>query len=103
MTVLLFPSAVMSIARSEPVWPDRERKRNICCGPPVNNVDFAVHKVLPVGGEGKRFEFRAEFFNRFNHTQYNNPDGNTTDGSDFGRIIRAKQPRLIQLALKFYF
>ena len=78
-------------------------KRTICCGPPVNNVDFAVHKVLPVGGEGKRFEFRAEFFNLFNHTQYNNPDGNTTDGSDFGRIIRAKQPRLIQLALKFYF
>ena len=24
-------------------------KRTICCGPPVNNVDFAVHKVLPVG------------------------------------------------------
>lgn len=77
-------------------------RRTICCGPPVNNVDFALHKVLPVG-EVKRFEFRAEFFNLFNHAQFNNPDGNTTDGSDFGRIIRAKQPRLIQLALKFYF
>jgi hypothetical protein len=39
----------------------------------------------------------------FNHTQFNNPDGNTTDGSDFGRILRAQQPRLIQLAVKFYF
>ena len=77
-------------------------KRTICCGPPVNNIDFAVHKVLPVG-EGKRFEFRAEFFNLFNHSQFNNPDGNTTDGSDFGRILRAKAPRLVQLALKFYF
>ncbi|MGH9543726.1 MAG: carboxypeptidase regulatory-like domain-containing protein [Terriglobales bacterium] len=77
-------------------------KRTICCGPPVNNVDFALHKVLPVG-ENKRFEFRAEFFNLFNHAQFNNPDGSTTDGSDFGRILRAKQPRLIQLALKFYF
>jgi len=78
-------------------------RRTICCGPPVNNIDFAVHKVLPVGGEGKRFEFRAEFFNLFNHPQFNNPDGSTTDGSDFGRILRAKQPRLIQMALKFYF
>ena len=77
-------------------------RRTICCGPPVNNIDFALHKVLPVG-EGKRFEFRAEFFNLFNHSQFNNPDGSTTDGSDFGRIIRAKQPRLIQMALKFYF
>jgi hypothetical protein len=77
-------------------------KRTICCGPPINNVDFALHKVLPVG-EGKRFEFRAEFFNLFNHSQFNNPDGNTTDGSDFGRILRAKDPREIQMALKFYF
>ncbi len=77
-------------------------RRTICCGPPVNNIDFAVHKVLPVG-EGKRFEFRAEFFNLLNHSQFNNPDGNTTDGSDFGRILRAKAPRQIQLALKFYF
>ena len=26
-------------------------KRTICCGPPINNVDFALHKVLPVGRE----------------------------------------------------
>jgi hypothetical protein len=79
-------------------------RRTICCGPPINNFDFAVHKVLPIGGsEDKRFEFRAELFNLFNHTQFNNPDGNTTDGSDFGRIKRAREPRLIQLAVKFYF
>ena len=54
-------------------------------------------------GENRRFEFRAEFYNLFNHSQFNNPDGNTTDGSDFGRIVRAKEPRQIQLALKFYF
>lgn len=77
-------------------------RRTICCGPPVNNIDFAVHKVLPVG-EGKRFEFRAEFYNLCNHSQFNSPDGSSTDGSDFGRILRAKQPRLIQMALKFYF
>jgi hypothetical protein len=79
-------------------------KRTVCCGPPINNFDFALHKVLPLGSsETKRFEFRSEFFNLFNHTQFNNPDGNITDGSDFGRIKRAREPRLIQLAVKFYF
>ena len=37
--------------------------------------------------EAKRFEFRAEFFNVFNHTQFFNPDGNITDGSQFGQVI----------------
>jgi len=53
--------------------------------------------------ENKRFEFRTEIFNLFNHTQFDNPDGNITDGSDFGRILRAKPPRQVQFALKFYF
>jgi hypothetical protein len=77
-------------------------KRTLCCGPPINNLDFALHKVLPIG-EKNRMEFRAELFNVFNHTQFHNPDGVTTDGSDFGRIKRARDPRLVQFALKFFF
>ena len=77
-------------------------KRTICCGPPINNFDFALHKVFQIN-ENRRFEFRSEFYNLFNHTQFNNPDGNITDGSDFGRILRVKEPRLMQFALKFYF
>ena len=46
-----------------------------------------MHKIT-AGREDKHFEFRAEFFNIFNHTQFLNPDGNITDGSDFGRIKR---------------
>jgi len=77
-------------------------KRTICCGPPVNNFDFVLHKVTTLR-EKTRLEFRAEFFNLFNHTQFANPDGNSTDGTDFGRIKRAKDPRLMQLALKLFF
>jgi len=77
-------------------------KRTICCGPPVNNFDFVLHKVTPLT-EKTRLEFRAEFFNLFNHTQFFNPDGNSTDGTDFGRIKRAKDPRLVQLAVKIFF
>jgi hypothetical protein len=32
-----------------------------------------------------------------------NPDGNTTDGSDFGLVKRARDPRLMQFALKLFF
>jgi hypothetical protein len=76
--------------------------RTICCGPGISNWDIAVHKMIPVS-ENTHFEFRAEFFNAFNHTQFFNPDGNTTDGSDFGLIKRARDPRLMQFALKYFF
>jgi hypothetical protein len=76
--------------------------RTICCGPGISNFDLSVQKILPVG-ENKHFEFRAEFFNAFNHTQFLNPDGNISDGADFGRIKRVRDPRNIQFALKFAF
>lgn len=76
--------------------------RTICCGPGISDTDVSVQKNIPVG-EKKHFEFRAELFNLFNHTQFFNPDGNSTDGSQFGQVTQAKDPRLMQFALKFYF
>ncbi|MBI3474683.1 MAG: TonB-dependent receptor [Acidobacteria bacterium] len=77
-------------------------KRTICCGPAINNFDFGLHKIFSLS-ETRRFEFRTEIFNMFNHTQFNNPDGNITDGTDFGRIKRSREPRQVQFALKFFF
>jgi hypothetical protein len=48
-------------------------------------------------------EFRGEFFNAFNHAQFNLPDSNTENGANFGRISSARTPRLIQLGLKLLF
>jgi hypothetical protein len=76
--------------------------RTICCGPGISNTDIAILKNLALS-ETKHFEFRAELFNLFNHTQFFNPDGNSTDGSQFGQVTQAKDPRLMQFALKFYF
>ncbi|MCI0404066.1 MAG: hypothetical protein L0212_11175, partial [Acidobacteria bacterium] len=76
--------------------------RTICCGPSVNNWDFSIHKNTPINDRW-RLEFRAEFFNIFNHTQFFTPDGNITNGSEFGSIKRAKDPRQIQFALKVHF
>jgi hypothetical protein len=77
-------------------------KRTICCGPGIANWDFALHKDTRVT-EGQSIEFRAELFNLLNHTQFMQPDGNITDGTDFGRIKRARAPRQVQFALKYHF
>ena len=77
-------------------------KRTQCCGPGINNFDITILKRTNIT-ESKYLEFRTDFFNIFNHTQFNTPDGNTSDGSDFGRIKRARDPRLVQFALKFFF
>ena len=76
--------------------------RTICCGPGISETDLVVIKNIPFN-ERTHFEFRGEIFNVFNHTQFYNPDGNTTDGSQFGQVTQVKDPRLVQFALKFYF
>ena len=76
--------------------------RTICCGPGISETDLVVIKNIPVT-EKTRFEFRGELFNVFNHTQFYNPDGNSTDGAQFGQVTQVKDPRLVQFALKFYF
>jgi hypothetical protein len=68
-------------------------------GPGFNNWDFALHKNTMLR-EGMSFQFRAEFFNVFNHAQFNNPSGSFTS-SLFGLVRSAKDPRIGQLSLKF--
>ena len=78
-------------------------QRAICCGPGLEDWDFAVHKKFLVD-EQRYFQFRAEFFNIFNHTNFYNPDGHFSDGpTEFGKVTQAQDPRLVQFALKFYF
>jgi hypothetical protein len=76
--------------------------RTVCCGPGINQFDFALLKDTALG-ERTRLQFRSEFFNLFNHTQFVNPDGNISDGATFGTVVRARDPRLIQFALKLIF
>jgi hypothetical protein len=77
-------------------------KRTICCGPGVKNFDFSVQKDTRLT-ERMNMQFRAEFFNLFNTTQFLNPDGNFSNGTDFGKVKRARDPRQIQFAVKFNF
>ena len=77
-------------------------KRTVCCGPGLNNSDVSIQKEIPIS-ESKRFEFRWDIFNLANHTHFFSVDANTTDGADFGRAKKVADPRLMQVALKFYF
>jgi hypothetical protein len=76
--------------------------RTICCGPGEFQTDIGIFKNTNIG-ERYRVQFRGELFNVFNHAQFFQPDGNFSDGTDFGRVKRARDPRLVQFALKFYF
>jgi hypothetical protein len=75
--------------------------RRFFYGPGINNFDIALHKMMKVR-ERIIFEYRAEFFNAFNHAQFLNPSGNIIS-STFGDVTSARDPRIIQMALKLAF
>ena len=75
--------------------------RNIVEGPGFTQWDVAAIKNFRIR-ESKTLQFRAEFFNIFNQTNYRLPN-NDINSPNFGKIQGALDPRLIQLALKFLF
>jgi hypothetical protein len=78
----------------------------VIIGPGVNNFDFTIMKNtnVPMGGrEPGVLQFRAEFFNGFNHPSFADPNmsaGTAQFGVIRGTRIRGRE---IQLALKFLF
>jgi carboxypeptidase family protein/TonB-dependent receptor-like protein len=101
--------------------------RNIIRGPGFQNWDLSLFKTFPLN-ERERFEFRAEFFNVWNHLNpelfpskflFDNPStdhgldlppgvsgcpvDNRNSNCSWGFPQSARDPRFVQLALKFYF
>jgi hypothetical protein len=83
--------------------------RNSVRGPGRDNWNLSVFKNFVFNQErGSNLQFRAEFFNVWNHTQF---QGDTQNGgistnfgaSNFGAVTSAYDPRTIQLALKLSF
>lgn len=69
-------------------------------GPNLVNFDFNLAKNFAFT---ERFsaQFRAEFFNAFNHANFGVPG--VTAGAGFGQIVNANDARIIQFALKLKF
>jgi hypothetical protein len=84
--------------------------RNILEGPGTNLVDFSLLKNIPIT-ERQRLQFRSEFFNLFNHANFDFPErfcGGATSGAPcaattFGSVTAARDPRILQFALKYLF
>src|SRR5712691_4095568 len=69
-------------------------------GPGLVNLDFNLAKDIPLG-ERVTAQFRAEFFNAFNHANFGVPG--VTIGAGFGQIVSAADARIVQFALKLRF
>jgi hypothetical protein len=75
--------------------------RNTLVGPGLFQMDFSVFKKIPIK-ERLALQFRAEFFNAFNHANFRPPayGANRVDYPLFGQATGTFDPREIQLALK---
>lgn len=81
--------------------------RNIVWGDGIRNFDFSVFKnfkgiPFPTNKEGATIQFRVEFFNLFNTTQFTGYNS-TLGGGGFGAPNSARLSREIQLGAKFIF
>ncbi|HZP00169.1 MAG TPA: carboxypeptidase-like regulatory domain-containing protein [Terriglobia bacterium] len=70
-------------------------------GPSENTWNWALYKTFPVG-ERLKAQFRAEFFNIWNHPSFANVSTNYGAG-DFGQVTSALDPRIIEFALRLDF
>jgi hypothetical protein len=78
--------------------------RRFFYGPGIENFDMALQKNIGLA-ESRFLQIRVEGFNLFNHAQFYGPasmSGNISS-PNFGQIVSAASPRLLQLAAKFYF
>ena len=73
-------------------------------GPMQDNSDITLSRLFPLGPSEKRtLDFRAEFFNAFNHAQFSDPGTGYGNGG-FGVIQSTSvAPRIIQFAAKISF
>ncbi|ADW70850.1 outer membrane beta-barrel protein [Granulicella tundricola] len=67
------------------------------------NTDVGLHKQFPVVTERVKLDLRAETFNVLNHTNWQAPDTNISDGTSFGTITTAFPSRQLQFAAKVIF
>jgi hypothetical protein len=101
---------------ANPVGTYGDLGRNALRGPGFFGFDFSLVRTFKFG-ERYSLQARAEAFNILNHTNYvggfapsGQPAGvtygtvsNALNSSTFGQITGAYDPRILQMALKFYF
>ncbi|MBS0276808.1 MAG: TonB-dependent receptor [Proteobacteria bacterium] len=75
--------------------------RNIARGPAFTNLDLSLTRTFALA-ERVRLQFRAESFNVANHANFGLPIADM-NSPNFGRILSAGSPRLLQFGMKVIF
>jgi hypothetical protein len=78
--------------------------------PSWSNWDMSFSKRVPLWNEQRYFQLRGEFYNIWNHSQFNgydttarfDPTGKQIN-ANFGAVTGTRDPRKIQLSLRFMF
>jgi len=76
--------------------------RNSLRGPKAAIFDMALFKNFPIA-KRQSIQFRLEAFNAFNRINYNNPSATITAGANFGKLLSARDPRVLQIGVKYLF
>ena len=81
--------------------------RNTLIGPGFYNLDFSIKKEIAIVPEKQTLQLRVEFFNLFNHPNFDLPN-RIFDSLSFSRVQSAdaygnKPPRQIQLGIRYIF
>jgi hypothetical protein len=76
-------------------------RKDVVIGPGRLNFDTSLYKTFKIR-ENTNFEFRAESFNTFNHTEFNSI-GSSFGSSTFGQATTTWDPRVLQFGGKFNF
>ena len=75
--------------------------RSTIRGPGAWNVDAALSRSFAVT-EHQHVDFRGEAFNLMNHARFLNPN-TTMNSPSYGQVLSARDPRILQFALKYIF
>ena len=80
--------------------------RDFLRGPGYSNLDYSLIRSFRIHygplKETQKIDFRAEFFNLFNHPNFGMPT-NAIGSPQLGEILTANSPRILQFALKYIF
>jgi len=87
---------------TDPSQPFGNAPRNSVRGPMLWQVDMVLSKRFNMPWRNGAFEFRGEFFNLLNRTNFRAPNGNRSSGA-YGTITTTYDPRIIQFGFKASF
>ena len=77
-------------------------RKNTFVGPNFATFDTSLARNFSIT-EKSGLQFRAEYFNVLNHTNFGNPAASLANSTTFGTISTAGDPRIAQLSMKMVF